>query len=422
MTTKKLKIAYLSGPCNGPATYTEWVNSSAAHYFGSNYMKQFFQMASELDADCYVITTHDSSAQRVQCGRFIFDNRPRTPGLRGVRFHLQFIPWFAFAAPPILRFKPDVLITTDNAPYWFLWSFMWLVFRIPTVPSFHAVLWPKYQPRTSHVRLLWQLNRWLALRYMKIMLVTADDITLQIEHLLGRRASHRVRFVRHFPTYPPSQFAAIPAPRVESFTQFRILFAGRIEVNKGVYDLLEIARRLDVRRPGVFQFDICGDGSELASLRAQAESMANVSVHGYCDAAKLTEIIGQCHAWIVPTKSTFAAGYEMVCAEAILACRPLITSSVCPALEDVREASIEVAPDDIESYCAAILKLWDDKAYYWSKQEACVYLHGVFYNKELSWGAKMKLILNQLAITRASPVSSAWDPNSINVKDDAGGN
>ena len=46
----------------------------------------------------------------------------------------------------------------------------------------------------------------------------------------------------------------------------------------------------------------------------------------------------------------------MVCAEAILAGRPVITSPVCPALDYVRDAAVEVSPDNIEQYCEAILE------------------------------------------------------------------
>ena len=51
---------------------------------------------------------------------------------------------------------------------------------------------------------------------------------------------------------------------------FTVLFAGRTEANKGIFDLVEICRSLEAERPGDFQFDICGEGSGLESLRASA--------------------------------------------------------------------------------------------------------------------------------------------------------
>ena len=53
-----------------------------------------------------------------------------------------------------------------------------------------------------------------------------------------------------------SQFASIASPQTIARPPFRIFFAGRIEANKGIYDLVEIARRLNAGRPRLFVFDI----------------------------------------------------------------------------------------------------------------------------------------------------------------------
>ena len=83
---------------------------------------------------------------------------------------------------------------------------------------------------------------------------------------------------------------------------------------------------------------------------------------------RLSAVLASSHAVIVPTTSRFEEGFNMVCAEAIFAGRPVITSPVCPALEYVREAAVQVPPDNIEKYCQAILKLYDDQEFYEQKQ------------------------------------------------------
>ena len=130
---------------------------------------------------------------------------------------------------------------------------------------------------------------------------------------------------------------------------------------------MEIARRLEEKRKGQFRFDICGTGGELDNLRKRIAdlNLQNVVLcHGYCSAQKVATLLGLSHAVIVPSRSDFDAGYEMVCAEAILANRPLIASAVCPALEDLREASIEVQPDNVDQYCQAILRLSEEPEFY----------------------------------------------------------
>ena len=392
---KKLKIAYLSGPCDAPAVFSEWSEGRNSDYFGSNYMKQFLEMCTELDAEAYVITNLPGKYSICRMGQFIFENCPPSSGLKGIRYHLSFVPWFARLTPKILKFKPDVIVVTMHAHYWFLWFFLrW--FGISMIPSFHGAPWPKYRARKLSSRILWQLNRLLVLRYMKTIVVTSNDITRQLRELLGERDASHIDFVRHFPTYSISQFASVPPPISAPRPPFRVFFAGRIEPDKGVYDLLEVARRLEADRKGNFHFDICGDGTELTALRRRVHELnleEVVSCHGYCNPQKIGPLLGAAHVWIVPTTSGCAAGFEMVCAEAILANRPLITSDVCPALEDVREAAVEVEPDNVDQYCQAILKLYDDRQYYLEKYRACAVLQEPFYNRQNSLGNKLKEVL-----------------------------
>ena len=109
----------------------------------------------------------------------------------------------------------------------------------------------------------------------------------------------------------------------------------------------------------MFRFDICGDGGELDALRRLVEDSSLqtvVTCHGYLDSPRLSAVLASSHAVIVPTTSRFEEGFNMVCAEAILAGRPVITSAVCPALAYIREAAIEVQPDNIDEYYQAILQ------------------------------------------------------------------
>jgi glycogen synthase len=393
---EKIRIAYLSGPCDGPAVYLEWRERVKQDYFGTDFMKQFLQLSEDLDAESYIITSLPGKRTERRCGRFIFDNHPNPTRLSGIMYHLAFLPWFARIVPKIIRFKPDVLIATDNAPYWFLLTPL-RFFNIPIIPSFHPIPWPQFAPRKFSSRVLWQLNRLLILKHLKVIVVISNAIARELRSLLGPDLL-RIEVLRHLPSYPPSQFETIPLPNIATQPPFRVFFIGRIETNKGIYDLVEIARRLEEMRKGQFRFDISGTGGELDNLRkriADLDLQNVVLCHGYCSAEKVAGLLGSSHAVIVPSRSEFDAGYEMVCAEAILANRPLIASAVCPALEDLQSASIEVQPDDVEQYCQAIVRLSDELGLYSDKQQACRALHEPFFNPENSWAMKIKEALSK---------------------------
>jgi glycogen synthase len=392
---KKLRIAYLSGPGDAAAVYAE-LSEGRQHgnFFGSDYMKQFLQVGTELHCDAYVITTRLGEYSYERNGKFIFENRPAPWRSKGPLYHFAFVWWTIRAGLKILQFKPDVLLMTANQNYWFLlFPLRWI--GVPLVASFHNTLWPKFSPVKRSWRFLWQMNKVLILRHLKAVMVTSNDITRQLRDLMGT-ALDKIEIVRHFPTYSPSQFALISSPGEVARPPFRVFFAGRIEVNKGIFDLLEIFQRLDSDRKGLFHLDICGSGGELDELRKRIVRLnlqGVISCHGYCNSRKMASLLGKAHAVIVPTTSSFEAGFEMTCAEAILAGRPLITSAVSPALEDVREAAVEVEPDNVDQYYNAILELNNDQQFYSQKQQACGALQEPFYKPENSWGAKLKEIL-----------------------------
>jgi len=396
---RKLRIAYLSGPCDGLAAYREWHAIQQQDYFGTDFMKQFLQLVEDLDAESYIITSHPGEFYEQRCGQFIFDNHPNPVGLKGARYHLAFLLWFARIVPKIVHFMPDVLIATENAPYWFLLAPLRL-FNIPLIPSFHPIPWPQYAARKLSSRVLWQLNRFLILKHLKAIVVISNAITRELSSLLGPDLD-RIEVLRHWPSYPRSQFDSIPPPDISSQPPFRIFFIGRVETNKGIYDLVEIARRLEDKRKGKFRIDICGTGRELDNLRKRLAdlNLQNVVVcHGYCSAQKVATLLGLSHTVIVPSRSDFDAGYEMVCAEAILANRPLIASAVCPALDDLWEASIEVQPDNVDQYYRAILRLSEEPEFYLNKQMACSALQESFYRPECSWATKVKEALSKYDI------------------------
>lgn len=87
-------------------------------------------------------------------------------------------------------------------------------------------------------------------------------------------------------------------------------------------------------------------------------------------------------------------------AEGILSGRPVVTSRVCPALSYVRDAVVEVPPDDIEGYGNALLRLCDDREFYEEKRRSCLRAQEQFYDISQSWGAALKSVLVKIQESR----------------------
>ena len=65
----------------------------------------------------------------------------------------------------------------------------------------------------------------------------------------------------------PEHFARIAPPPAHDQPPFGMIFVGRIVADKGVFDLLEIARGVEARLPGRVRWEVCGTGPVLDALR-----------------------------------------------------------------------------------------------------------------------------------------------------------
>jgi glycosyltransferase involved in cell wall biosynthesis len=197
------------------------------------------------------------------------------------------------------------------------------------------------------------------------------------------------------PSFPANSFGAVPLPMDFNVRPFRIVFAGRIEENKGVFDLLAIAERLSAQVNGRFEFSVCGDGPALAPLREQIRARGLnqvVKTHGRLARPELLARYTESHLVIVPTKSTFAEGFAMVVAEAILLLRPVLTSPVVPAGEVFGAAVAMAKTDDIESYAEQIDRLSKDERLYSQLVDGARQLRSTIMDDSTSLFATMRKV------------------------------
>ena len=397
------KLAYLCGPVDAEEVHRQWSGGGHTKLFGTSYLMQFFDVCTELEAEAFVITTLPGLSSRNQLGNVTVENRPLPTG-RGLFYHLGMLWWMLALAPALMRFRPSAMVLTANQNYWFVLSYLKLI-GTELIPSAHCVLWRPYSPMPRHWRpLLWLDGLFLRLFVRRAMAVSAVAGS-QIEELAKSR---RLNVEVLTPTYRRDHFHGI-APPDYGHRPFRVLFGGRTETNKGIFDLVSIAARLNRERPGEFVFDICGDGSELDRLRAEVRDrdLEDVmQVHGFCDRDELSGYLSRSHIVVVPTRSDFEEGLPKSCAEAVLAGRPFITSPVSPLLATLGAAAIEVRPDDATAYYDAIVALADDAELYRAKCAACFPLQPQFYDPGRGYKAALLRQLARAGVARQQGTSA----------------
>jgi glycogen(starch) synthase len=184
-----------------------------------------------------------------------------------------------------------------------------------------------------------------------------------------------------------------------------VLFAGRVEREKGVFDLLEIADAFKRESPGRLRIDICGGGDafdELKQAIADRGLTEDVILHGKLKRPELLACYGQSHVVIVPTRSTFCEGMTMVAAEGILTGRPVVTSRLSNALDVLAGALVEAQPDDPATYVACLRRLMADADYYHACCQACPTVGRQFYDRDQGLAAAFNRLTSSLGLTAAS--------------------
>ncbi|MBD0344373.1 MAG: glycosyltransferase family 4 protein [Coleofasciculus sp. Co-bin14] len=414
--SKTLRILYTAGPGDVIGTYSHWVEGQDdPSQVSLTWSGQFYQVCRALDAQAYVISSC-GDRKFLRDDRFLIEHRPNPlHSSSGIIYHLGQLWYGLRVIASAVRFRANVAVVGNGTTHWFVLSLLpWL--GIQVIPSLQCVLWCKYAPRPKAQELILRFSRKLFAKDCFAILAMSEDIAEQVMQIA---AGQPRPIVKYLPCYRRTEFAHVGEPD-ERRSPFRVMFAGRIERNKGVFDLLEIAKRMKALGRQDITFDLCGNGSELESLRLAAKQAgvdSSFVCHGHCNKPQMRQMFNQAHVVIVPTRTDFIEGFNQVVAESVLSGRPVVTSAVCPALSYVRDAVVEVPPDDTKGYADALLKLCDDRTFYEEKRQGCLGLQEQFYDTSQSWGAALKSMLVAIQEGREPVLAMEVEQAIASVKD-----
>ena len=377
------RILYALGPGDAVHAYREWregrdVSSETSVTFSG----QFFDYCRGSGTEAIVLSAHPRR-EVVRDGLFLVENRPkRWANGRGAVYHASQLHYAASILWTALRHRAQAVIVDSGTTDWFLLAPLRIA-RVPVVASLHNVLWPPgFRPSRLARRFLLHLDGWFWRHIAQATICVSPECERQVR-MVARRPrggvfQYRAQFRR-------SSFASIPPPPPHAVRPFRVLFVGRVESSKGVFDLLEMAERLNASLPGLFEWHVCGDGGAAVELarRVRASGLdRTVLLLGKLDRRALAREYGWAHVVLVPTRSDFCEGLPMVSAEAVLAGRPVVSSSVNPAIDVLGDAFVAAQPDDVDSYVAAIRRLAEDGADYARRVAACTAVQQPFVDSE----------------------------------------
>jgi len=374
------------------ASHKAWVNGDDNPTEVSiTFSGQIQTFCQDIGADALLVSTHPD-------GRVLHDGKFRLQHIgkrvrSGLAFHLEELRYAWQLLCIAKSFKADVAIIDSGVTHFFMLA-LFPLFGIPVVPILHNCLWPAgYRPRSLVQRITQALDAISWRRGPFVVIAVSPEAERQVGELTGRVHRPVVQIRAQFHR---AYFAAIPS--IDPTTApFRVMFIGRVLEAKGVLDIVQMARRIEDRAPGLVRWTICGRGDDLERLQGAIDELelgAVVAAPGWVSLENLQDIYARSHASIIPTRSGFAEGLAMTAAEAILAGRPIISNPIVPALELLMPAAMPARSNDWESHAEAVYALATDRALYARLQVACAALSEQFYDRSHGLPEVLKRVLH----------------------------
>ena len=388
------QVIYCGGPGDIAGTMRSWISGKHdALEVSDTYSGQFFDQMKARGLSALVISTHARKELLVE-GLITIEHRPnKATGKSGISYKLAYMSHWLGVIGTILHRRPRVILIADLEHWWLLT--IPALFGIKVITDLQCTFWPRgYRSTALYQRILQSLN---GLFWKKIPIATiciSPECERQAREMSCDQVSGSLLQARS--SYQRANFAEIRPPSWNP-DLFRLMFAGRVERNKGVFDLLDIMSSLITKNHHNVLLDICGGGTALNELKAEVarrELQGCINVLGQLNSSEMRAAYERCHVVVVPTTADFPEGLNRVVVEGVLSGRPVVATTVCNAIDVLPRSVITVNCGDQLAMATAIKRLCNDKSYYESLRESCAAESEQFYDREKSWGAALSRALD----------------------------
>jgi glycogen(starch) synthase len=392
MKSNSFRIFFAAGSGNVINAHKNWQSHhNDPSQMSITFSSEFASACRELEATAYIVSSA-SPPNLFRDGAFTIEHRPKAIA-SGLKYHIMEILYGLGLIKTAVQFRSNYAVLQSGSTHYFVMS-LFRLFGIKVIPIMHNTLWPAGFPPVSHISgavlfLDSLFFRWAA----TATLCVSPECIRQVHKITGGKHRELLQFnaqyVKHY-------FQPQSAP--PDVGRFRLLFAGRIIRNKGVFDLLEIMKQVEDRMPGRATLTICGSGPDWDLLKSEATQMDLgdvVSIRGWVDPRDLRKLLIDCNAAIVPTRSDFAEGLPLAAIEGILIGRPVITNSVTSALEVLGPACLAAQTNNPTSYADAIIRLIEKPDVYQKLVKECGPLQAIFFDRSRSSEAMLKYAIQQ---------------------------
>ena len=238
------------------------------------YSSQFEQFCQDIGAEAYIVG-YNSERAILRDGRSQWSSDPSHYRSRGAMFHLREVFYGLGLLATAVRFRANLAVIDSGTTHYFVTTLFRLM-GIRVVPVLYNSIWPNgFPPTRSIPRLICWLDSLFYRHVAMAVIGVSPECTRQVEQITPGRYPPLYQVRAQF---MPEYFAQIPPPPPYDQRPFQIMFLGRMIRCKGIFDILEMAQKVEAREPGRVRWEICGSGHDLDEFNASHHEMGLESI------------------------------------------------------------------------------------------------------------------------------------------------
>ena len=381
-----VRIAYLAGPGDVFGTFQYWKQGRHDPRTPSiAYSTQFYEFCDAVGGEGVLITHSAEGAESIADGAYSFINLAYRPGSGGAGYFASRLKYALACLGALSRIKPHAVVAASDFDWQYLPFAKALTKRL--VLSIHNTRWPMGRRPSSMRQQVSDALYGLAIKSVDAAVCTSHECERQVKSLAGESSATFVE--------APQQAALADSARLARPTPpaggGRLLFIGRLEPAKGVYDLFNAFRRLKLSRPDM-ELVYAGSGNALEPLRREVslhKLEADVRLLGHLTSEEVHAEIEKADLVICPTRTDFNEGLALVCFEAAAHGVPPVMSSIVPAQDLLEGACAVYEADNAEALAETLSRVLDDSAHYEAMSALARKRAGMMLDRSLSWGTQL---------------------------------
>lgn len=379
----ELRLSFLAGNGDVVGTWRHWqAGEHDPRVPVVTYSAMFYDLVHSLSAQAQVISPFAAPDQ--DSAPFRFDTVTRPPWSGRFGYWRSTAAYGRALTQAVARFDPHVVLVHSDSP-----ASVWAGLRQGkrrVVLSAHNTYWPMNRPPTGwKSRLKLGLLRRQA-RALDGAVCTSAECLRQVRQLTRADLPGAVQTPQMLRRFEVQQHSRAR----------RLLYLGRVETSKGVFDLLEAFTALTLRHTDL-SLRFAGQGRAADRLAARiSETPGDVAYLGQLDATGVHQAIANADLVICPTTTAFDEGLAMVTLEAAAHGIPSVLSDVVPALDLLGPACAVYPADDTPALTSCLEGLISDDAAY---QRLCAATRAPregLLDRSRSWGSELGALLQRL--------------------------